>query len=109
MNRIKELREQKNMTQKDLAELLYVEPHTISRYESGIISPDIEAFKTMAQHFGTSIDYIVGLSNEPWPTIPVMENQLSKDERALIHGYRKLDAINKTKVESYLLGMLNKE
>jgi transcriptional regulator with XRE-family HTH domain len=109
MNRIKELREQHNMSQKDLAEVLFVEPHTISRYESEIIMPDIETFKIMAKHFGTSIDYIVGISDEPWPTVPVAEHQLDNDERALIYGYRKLDTLNRAKVDGFLSGLLSKE
>ena len=37
-NKIKEYRELKKMTQKDVAEILEVEPGTISKYESGIMS-----------------------------------------------------------------------
>lgn len=109
MNRIRELRERMGMTQKDLAEVLFVEPNTISRYESESITPDIEGFKLMAKNFGTTIDYIVGLTDEPWPAVPYAEKQLSDGERILVNGFRKLNEKNKAKVESFLLGMLSKE
>ena len=44
-NKIKEYRELNKMTQKDIAEILEVEPGTISKYESGMIEPNIESLK----------------------------------------------------------------
>ena len=50
------------MTQKDIAEILEVEPGTISKYESGMIEPNIESIKRLAETFGITIDEL--LKNE---------------------------------------------
>lgn len=57
--KIKEQREQHKMTQKDIAEILEVEPATISKYEAGTIEPNIESLKKLAQTFNTTIDELI--------------------------------------------------
>ena len=58
-NKIKKYRELNKMTQKDISEILEVEPGTISKYESGIIEPNIESLKRLAQIFNTTVDELV--------------------------------------------------
>ena len=58
-NKIKEYREFKKMTQKDIAEILEVEPGTISKYESGIIEPNIESLKRLAETFNITVDELI--------------------------------------------------
>ena len=58
-NKIKEYRELKKMTQKDVAEILEVEPGTISKYESGIIEPNIESLKRLAETFNITVDELI--------------------------------------------------
>ena len=55
-NKIKEYRESNKMTQRDVAEILEVEPGTISKYESGIIEPNIESLKRLAETFNITVD-----------------------------------------------------
>jgi len=58
-NKIKQYRESKKMTQKEIAEILEVEPATISKYESGIIEPSIESLKKLSNIFDVTIDELV--------------------------------------------------
>ena len=58
-NKIKEYRELNKMTQKDIAEILEVEPGTISKYESGIIEPNIESLKRLAEIFNITVDELI--------------------------------------------------
>lgn len=58
-NKIKQYREKYKMTQKDIAEILEVEPGTISKYESGIIEPNIESLKRLAETFDITIDELI--------------------------------------------------
>ena len=60
MNRIKELRNECGILQADLAKILKVGQGTISNWENGRTEPDQESLFTMSQHFGVSIDYILG-------------------------------------------------
>lgn len=58
-NKIKLYREYKKMTQKDIAEILGVEPATISKYESNMIEPNIESLKRLAETFGITVDELL--------------------------------------------------
>ena len=58
-NKIKKYREQNKLTQKDIAEILKVEPGTISKYESGTIEPNIESIKKLAETFNITIDELL--------------------------------------------------
>ena len=59
MNRIKELRKQKKMTQKELAKHLQIADSTLSYWEQGRYEPDIEALKQLSSFFHVSIDHIL--------------------------------------------------
>ena len=58
-NKIKNYRENKKMTQKEIAEILGVEPATVSKYESNTIEPSIENLKKLAEIFEISIDKLI--------------------------------------------------
>lgn len=67
-NRIKQLRESHDMKQIDLAKLLNVSQGTLSNWERGIHDPDHEALIWIADRFGVSTDYILGLTENPLTT-----------------------------------------
>ena len=50
-DKIKLYRENKNMTQNDLADILEVSAGTVSKYESGALEPSIESIKKLAELF----------------------------------------------------------
>ena len=62
--RLKELRLEAGLTQKDLAKAIEVGRTTISEYESGKIVPKQEGLLKLANHFNVSVDYLTGVSNE---------------------------------------------
>lgn len=59
-NRIKDLREDRDMRQSDLALATGIDQRTISNYETGKTTPDSVALIALADFFGVSIDYLVG-------------------------------------------------
>ena len=61
--RIKDLREDHDMLQKDVAKLLGISQQYYSEYEKGNRTIPIQHLITLSKFYGTSIDYIVGLSN----------------------------------------------
>ena len=69
MLRIKDMREDKDLIQKDVAEVLNVSQTNYSKYELGKINIPINTLKKMAIFFDTSIDYLLGLTDEikPYP------------------------------------------
>lgn len=58
---IKELRKEKNLSQTQLAQLLFTSQDTISLWERGKSLPDIVSIIRMTQIFGVTSDYILGL------------------------------------------------
>jgi len=62
--RIRNLREDKDLTQQAIAKILNISQSTYSRYEAGMIDvPSLSLIK-LANFHKTSIDYIVGLTSE---------------------------------------------
>lgn len=57
--KIKKYREEKKMTQMEVAEVLGVKPATISKYEAGALEPNIESLKKLAELFGISVDELL--------------------------------------------------
>lgn len=70
-DRLRRLREQRDLNQKDVAEALNITATTLSRYEAGIRSPDSEALVRLAEFYGVSIDYLLGRKN---PSSPIAED-----------------------------------
>ncbi|MCI5497606.1 MAG: helix-turn-helix domain-containing protein [Firmicutes bacterium] len=61
--RLRELRIEKNMSRKDLADLLYVNLRTISYWELGQRECNLEQLANIAQIFGVTTDYLLGLED----------------------------------------------
>ena len=61
---IRNYRKMKKLTQKQLAETVFVAPQTISKWESGLASPDVEKLCNMADVFGISLDALIRGASE---------------------------------------------
>ena len=59
MLRIKDIREDREMKQKDVAEFLNISQTNYSKYELGKINIPIETLKKMSILFDTSVDYLL--------------------------------------------------
>ena len=64
-NRIKTLREQHGMKQRELAKELGVSQNTLSTWETGRYEPDAEMLKKIAYALNVSVDYLIG-GDPPW-------------------------------------------
>lgn len=62
--RLKALREDRDLTQTDIAKILHISQITYSQYERGVRGLPIEHLKTLCQYYGVSSDYILGLSSD---------------------------------------------
>ena len=65
MNRLKELRKQKKLTQQGLADEISVSKITILRWENGERQIKAEKAQQLADYFGVSIGYLLGYSEYP--------------------------------------------
>jgi len=69
--RIRDLREDHDYTQKELADELGINSKTYSNYESGNRPIPVTLLCTLADLYGVSIDYLLGRTNEekPYPVL----------------------------------------
>ena len=102
MNRLKELRKERRLSQAEVAKILNITQSGYSLWELDKVSIDNRSLQKLANLYNVSIDYILGKSK----TITEMTN----DEVDLIEKYRKLNEIEQIKVKAYLQGIFdNKE
>ena len=69
MNRLKDLREDRDLLQKDIAKILNMSQTGYSKYEVGTNDIPTEILKKLADYYNTSIDYLLCLTDErkPYP------------------------------------------
>ena len=65
--RIKDLREDADLTQTEIAKFLHIKQNTYSQYENGHRQLPIDVLISLAKYYKTSTDYILGLTNERKP------------------------------------------
>ena len=65
MINLKSLREERSLSQQKLADNFDISQQSIYKYENGISEPDIETLKRFAEFFHTSVDYIIGYTDNP--------------------------------------------
>ena len=66
-NRLRDLREDRDLKQKDLADLLKIHQTTYSDYELGRLNIPISVLHALADFYNVSIDYLLGRTNEKQP------------------------------------------
>jgi len=66
-NRLRDLREDKDMKQKELAEYLQIHQTTYSDYELGKLNIPVPVLHALADYYETSVDYLLGLTSEKKP------------------------------------------
>jgi transcriptional regulator with XRE-family HTH domain len=65
--RIRDLRNDRGLTQEDVAKVLNVKQNTYSQYEIGVVNFPLDAVVRLAEYYGVSMDYLVGLTDEAKP------------------------------------------
>ncbi len=80
IERLKEIRKDKDYTQQDIANLLKIKQVQYSRYETGIRTIPIEKLAKLAKFYNVSIDYLIGLTDirTPYPPSKIYEKPTIK-------------------------------
>lgn len=81
--RLRYLRNLNNKTQQQLADYLNVSKSTISNYETGYSSPDIETFKKLADFFEVTIDFLLARTDQRTPKDPGLPHEFASPEEAV--------------------------
>ena len=66
-HRLRDLREDRDLKQKDLAGILRIHQTTYSDYELDRLNIPVQALHTLADFYGVSTDYLLGRTNEKKP------------------------------------------
>lgn len=92
--RIRELREDKDLTQKQVADKLYMHLTQYRRYETGERELSLETAVAIAKIYNVSVDYIA--ENDDLKNINNFD--LTQEENNLIAKYRTLDSVNQGRI-----------
>lgn len=73
--RLRDLREDHDVTQKEIANYLHICQNTYSQYENGQRQVPIDVLIRFAQYFHTSVDYVLELTDEALPYPPKQQRR----------------------------------
>lgn len=90
MNRLKEIRESKGMTQTQLGEVIGAKKSAVSLWESGKRQIDNNTLKSLADFFGVSVDYILGRDQDELAPDTIAPALLTREER-MLQMFRQMD------------------
>ena len=87
--RLKDMREDHDYDQKKIANELGISQQYYSRYELGQVELPIRHYIKLAKLYNVSIDYLVGIIDEPKALNLTTKKTLTQKELALINEYNK--------------------
>ena len=93
-----ELRVERGVSQKELAEAIGVSQSTIAKIEVGRNEATASTIRKLASYFNISTDYLLGLEDDFGVRVDDKEKKpdtLSAEERRLLEGYREINAAGK--------------
>jgi len=94
------LRKGMGATKRELVAKIPINYSTYANYESGFREPNSEVLQILATHFGVSLDYLLGMSDNPKKADEVAI--LNEDEHNHIISYRRLDGHGREMVDLVL-------
>lgn len=106
MLRIKQLRKEANLSQRDLAAAIKCSQKAIDLWEKGITEPKADVIAALANFFECSADYILGREDDTG-MVNVMRD-LTEGEKQLLSLYSKLDKKQRDEFLSYGSYLLSK-
>ena len=83
LNRIRDLREDRDLRQIDVAKATGIDQKTLSNYETGKTNPDSYAIIRLCDFFGTSADYLIGRTDEKAEKIYNIKNKINDVQKTL--------------------------
>ena len=91
MIKLSELRNEKGLTQREIAKIFNVSQGTYKNWENGKTQPSIEQLVTIADFFGVSIDYLVGREGEDGVIASAKDDRinLSTESRDALYEFLK--------------------
>ncbi|HIB1817606.1 TPA: helix-turn-helix domain-containing protein, partial [Enterococcus faecalis] len=110
--RLKNLREKRNLTQTELAEMLgYKNYTTVSKWESGDSLPRGKELKLLAEIFNISTDYMLGIEKNIKPVSSIEEtyNQLEPERQKIVYDTAKEQLAQQNKTSNNVVNINKKK
>lgn len=104
--RLRDLREDKEINQKQVSEILNLAEKTYQRYERGENDIPLEKALILAEFYGVSLDYIAGRTNDKKG---LTKDRIPEDEARILKKLQKLSDIDKGKIEGRIDLMIEKD
>lgn len=98
-HRIRDLREDNDLTQEALCKKLYMHKTTYTNYEQGKHTVPLDFAVLIADFYNVSLDYIAGRTNFPHGSA---NPEFSSDELSVVEKFSSLTERNKGKLEQFL-------
>ena len=109
MNRIKELRKKRNITQIRLSIATEVSQETISAYETGKAEPKMDKLVRIADFLNTTTDYLLERTDNDAPLNEVTNNIVDEQLNELINNYARLNNYQRKDLIWYSGAIENKD
>ena len=109
--RIKELREEKGLSQSEVALAIGGTQSNLAKWEKGTVQPSADFLKKLADYFNVSSDYLLERTDELGGILPERSPalQLTEDEKNLLENFRRMDHSQKIRLEAYIEGLLGND
>lgn len=102
--RLRDLREDADKTQKEIASYLNTSQVQYQRYESGKREIPFHMVINLTEYYNVSIDYIAGLTN-----LKSGKNNLSEDEKDFLEKFNRINERNKGKLDYFINTILRNQ
>ncbi len=109
MNKIKELRKKRKITQVRLSIAAEVSQETISAYESGKAEPKMEKLVRIADFLNTTTDYLLGRINDDSPLSDLVNKVADEQLNELLNNYARLNKLQRRDLIWYSSAIENKD
>ncbi len=109
--RLKEIRSEQGLNQRELAALSELSPQSISSFEKGINSPTVPSLLALANALNVSVDYLLGRTDDlgaaitPERSVP----QLTEEEQSFLDLFRRLSRGERVQLLAFAAGLVGKE
>ena len=103
--RLRDLKEDSDKTQKEIAEVIGVSINHYGKYERGETDLPLEKAITLAKYYGVSLDYLAGRTDIK----NGMNAEISDEGFQLVNKYESLSERNKGKLELFLDQLTNQQ
>ena len=106
MKNLKKLRMERNLSQQALGDHFCISQQSIHKYENGYAEPDIETLIEFADFFHTSVDYLIGHTDNPNPENLNLEITFSHSDLHHLYMYQKLPPKIKQEIDALIKAFL---